>query len=147
MRLTVPSLSIAALCLLLLPGCLPTGHWIEGRWEFDEARTRSANDEILKGDSGPIFGTLKQLVGGAVEEAMTYWMEGTVIEFTGSEFRTLQGDAGQAVSYKIIEKPGPQTVVVQFEDGKIMTYHRDAPGLWFKPAKDLSLKVYLKPAS
>jgi len=147
MSRSTPFFALLWVSLSLLPGCLPTGHWLEGEWEFDEATTRTANNEIQEGDSSPVSGKLKRLLGGAVEEFMTGSLEGATIEFTGTEMRTFQGDTGKAVSYKIIEKPNPNTVVIQKEGGQIITYHRDGRHIWFKPTDELDLRIYLKPAS
>lgn len=132
---------------LLLSGCFLNKHWIEGKWQYDADRTRTTNKAMQGADSGPVLSSLKRLLGGAVEGVVTAGLEGATIEFTSTEIRTKQGDSGTAVPYKIIEKPDPDTVVIQKEGKKIETYHREGDGIWFKPADELDLKVYLKRAS
>lgn len=131
----------------ILNGCLPFGHWIQGKWQFDAERTKAANKATQQADSGPVVAGLKRLVGGAVEGVMTASLENAVIEVTATEIRTKQGDSGSSVPYKIIEKPDANTVVIQKEGKKIETYHRDGAGIWFKPAEGVDLKIYLKRAA
>ena len=132
---------------LLLNGCILGGHWIEGKWRYDAERTKAANTSTQQGDSGPVLSRLKGLLGGAVEGVMSASLENAVLEFTGTEIRTKQGDSGTSVPYKIIEKPDANTVVIQRQGNKIETYHRDGADIWFKPADALDVKVYLKRAS
>lgn len=154
----IPLASVPLLvATLLMSGCFLTRHWIEGKWRFDAERTKAANQAMQQGDSGPVMARLKTLVGGAVGGVVTASLENSVIEFTGTEMRTIQGDSGTSVPYKIIEKPDANTVVIQKEpppntvsseaSRKIVTYHRDGAGIWFKPTEGLDIKVYLKRAS
>lgn len=146
----IPASVLLLIGALLLNGCFLSRHWIEGKWQLDAERTRASNSSVQEEGSGPVIARLKRLVGGAVEGVMTASLEGAVIEFTSSEIRTIQGDAGTIVSnvpYKIIEKPDLNTVVIQKEGKRIETYHREGSVIWFKPAGELDLKVYLKRAS
>ncbi|MEM0968976.1 MAG: hypothetical protein AAGJ31_06490 [Verrucomicrobiota bacterium] len=138
---------LSTLCAVSFVGCLPLlSPWWEGKWVYDEETTKQVNDLAQEADSGRIVGGLRKLVGGALEEVATLSLDGAVIEMTGSEIRTFQDEAGHAVSYKVVEKPAADTVVLQKEGGEIVTYHREGAGIWFKPFKGRDLKVYLKPA-
>ena len=120
-----PLLQIAALIALslILTGC--GKDWIVGKWEFDEERTLEAMTPPKDPQQGQ--GLLSEVVSGLQR----------------GFFRTRDG-AGEAIGYKVIEKPNADRRMIQYDDGDIVTIERVEGGIRTLMSGDDKIWVYFR---
>jgi len=141
------SLVLVSLCL---SGC--AGNWLVGEWELDRDRTleemgAAEAKESEAEDAGA--GLLEGIVGGlqkGFSRVMLARFEGTEIHFTKTEIRRVRNGTGEAQTYRIIERPDPDTFLVKYADGDIATWNRVEDGVRLKLPGEADHWVYFQPA-
>lgn len=124
-------------CALLASFCLLLGgcgrNWLVGKWVVDHETTVanfSTGANAPAGTAGEGF--LKEIVAGLQKGASRLLLaqfEGVEVEFTATEMRRVRNGIGEAVGYKIIERPEAGRLVVQYDDDEIMTWSRSENGI------------------
>ncbi len=122
--------SLVFVCLLL-GGCGRS--WLVGKWVVDRETTVANFSSEAKAPAETAGeGFLKELVAGLQKGAsrlLVAQFEGVEIEFTPTEMRRIRNGVGEAIGYKIIERPEAGRLVVQYDDGEIMTWSRGENGI------------------
>jgi hypothetical protein len=126
-------LALALVLSLLLSGC--GRHWLVGKWTLD----REATVAGLSDDPSPARnageGFLKEVAAGLQKGVATLLLagfEGVEIEFTPTERRRHRQGGGDFEGYRIIERPAPDRVVLQFDGGQAETWAKAGGGIRLK---------------
>ncbi len=131
----------------VLSGC--GGNWLVGKWTLDKERTIEAmGQETTASQNEPGKGLLKDIVGGlqkGLSRVLLSQLEGTSIEFTNAEIRRISEGSGDAQDYEIIEKPDPDTYLVKYADGEIVTWSRVEGGIRLKMGGEPGAWIYFQP--
>ena len=141
-------LSLVLASAFLLSGC--GGSWFIGKWTLDRELTLSKISAPAEPGGSPGEGFLKDLVTGmqkGVSRLLLTQFEGVEIEFTPTELRRIRNGVGEAITYKVIERPDRATVVIQYEDGEIVTWNQVETGVRMKLPGALEQWVYFRPAN
>jgi len=118
---------------LLVSGC-SGGNWLIGKWELDKGKTMEAFaadkragriDGEPRNDLEKAVGGFFKAVGRGLTGALLDQFADSTVEFTRTEVRTIRSEKGSSRSYKIIDRPDSGTLVIQFSDGDITTWHRE----------------------
>ncbi len=139
------------LCLLLASTLFLTGcgrNWHLGKWTLDRELTLSMISTPQDSGRNPGEGFLKDIVSGlqkGLSRILLTQFEGVEIEFTPTEMRRVRNGVGEARGYHIIERPDTSTVVLQFDDGEIITWSKVSTGVRMKLPGDVEQWVYFKP--
>ncbi len=140
-----PLLQFAALIALslTLTGC--GKDWIVGKWEFDKERTLEAMTppKDPQQEQSLLSGVVSGLQKGLSQLLFTQ-LNGVVIEYTGDEMRRTKDGAGEAIGYKVIEKPNADTRMIQYDDGDIVTIEQVEGGIRTLMSGDDKIWVYFK---
>ncbi len=140
-----PLLQFAALIALslILTGC--GKDWIVGKWEFDKERTLEAMTPPKDPQQGQ--GLLSEVVSGlqkGLSQLLFTQFNGVIIEYTGDEMRRTKDGAGEAIGYKVIEKPNADRRMIQYADGDIVTIERVEGGIRTLRSGDDKVWVYFR---
>ena len=140
-----PLLQIAALIALslILTGC--GKEWLVGDWEFDKERTLEAMTPPK--DPQQDQGLLSEVVSGlqkGFSQLLFIQFNGVIIEYTGKEMRRTKDGAGEAIGYKVIEKPNADRRMIQYDDGDIVTIERVEGGIRMLMSGDDKIWVYFR---
>jgi hypothetical protein len=141
-------LSLVLASAFLLSGC--GGSWFIGKWTLDRELTLSKISAPAEPGGSPGEGFLKDLVTGmqkGVSRLLLTQFEGVEIEFTPTELRRIRNGVGEAITYKVIERPDRATVVIQYEDGEIVTWNQVETGVRMKLPGALEQWVYFRPVN
>ena len=141
-------LSLVLASAFLLSGC--GGSWFIGKWTLDRELTLSKISAPAEPGGSPGEGFLKDLVTGmqkGVSRLLLTQLEGVEIEFTPTELRRIRNGVGEAITYKVIERPDRATVVIQYEDGEIVTWNQVETGVRMKLPGALEQWVYFRPVN
>ena len=141
-------LSLVLASAFLLSGC--GGSWFIGKWTLDRELTLSKISAPAEPGGSPGEGFLKDLVTGmqkGVSRLLLTQFEGVEIEFTPTELRRIRNGVGEAITYKVIERPDRATVVIQYEDGEIVTWNQVETGVRMKLPGALVQWVYFRPVN
>ena len=141
-------LSLVLASGFLLSGC--GGSWFIGKWTLDRELTLSKISAPAEPGGSPGEGFLKDLVTGmqkGVSRLLLTQFEGVEIEFTPTELRRIRNGVGEAITYKVIERPDRATVVIQYEDGEIVTWNQVETGVRMKLPGALEQWVYFRPVN
>lgn len=141
-------LSLVLASAFLLSGC--GGSWFVGKWTLDRELTLSKISAPAEPGGSPGEGFLKDLVTGmqkGVSRLLLTQFEGVEIEFTPTELRRIRNGVGEAITYKVIERPDRATVVIQYEDGEIVTWNQVETGVRMKLPGALEQWVYFRPVN
>ena len=141
-------LSLVLASAFLLSGC--GGSWFIGKWTLDRELTLSKISAPAEPGGSPGEGFLKDLVTGmqkGVSRLLLTQFEGVEIEFTPTELRRIRNGVGEAITYKVIERPDRVTVVIQYEDGEIVTWNQVETGVRMKLPGALEQWVYFRPVN
>lgn len=123
-------LNCLLLAAVLLSGC--GRNFLVGKWELDRETTIAMLTEGRPAGDNPGEGFLKELVSGlqkGVSHLILAQFEGEEIEFTANEMRRVRNGMGEATAYRIIERPEPGRVVIQYANDEIMTWSRSESGI------------------
>ena len=141
-------LSLVLASAFLLSGC--GGSWFIGKWTLDRELTLSKISAPAEPGGSPGEGFLKDLVTGmqkGVSRLLLTQFEGVEIEFTPTELRRIRNGVGEAITYKVIERPDRATVVIQYEDGEIVTWNQVETGVRMKLPGAIEQWVYFRPVN
>ena len=141
-------LSLVLASAFLLSGC--GGSWFIGKWTLDRELNLSKISAPAEPGGSPGEGFLKDLVTGmqkGVSRLLLTQFEGVEIEFTPTELRRIRNGVGEAITYKVIERPDRATVVIQYEDGEIVTWNQVETGVRMKLPGALEQWVYFRPVN
>lgn len=141
-------LSLVLASAFLLSGCGES--WFIGKWTLDRELTLSKISAPAEPGGSPGEGFLKDLVTGmqkGVSRLLLTQFEGVEIEFTPTELRRIRNGVGEAITYKVIERPDRATVVIQYEDGEIVTWNQVETGVRMKLPGALEQWVYFRPVN
>ena len=141
-------LSLVLASAFLLSGC--GWSWFIGKWTLDRELTLSKISAPAEPGGSPGEGFLKDLVTGmqkGVSRLLLTQFEGVEIEFTPTELRRIRNGIGEAITYKVIERPDRATVVIQYEDGEIVTWNQVETGVRMKLPGALEQWVYFRPVN
>ncbi len=123
-------------------------NFLVGKWVLDRETTIAhLTAGKAKGDT-PGEGFLKELVSGlqkGVSHLILAQFEGEEIEFTATEMRRIRNGVGEATAYKIIERPEPGQVVVQYANDEIMTWSRSEKGIRMRLPGEEEHWIHFKP--
>lgn len=131
---------------VLLSGC--GGNFLVGKWTLDRETTVAALTPAAPEPTTPEKGFLKEVVSGlqkGLSRLLLTQFEGVEIEFTTSEMRRVRNGVGEAMAYKIIEKPGGGRLVLQYADGEIATWAKAETGVKMRLPGEEESWVYFKP--
>ncbi len=139
------------LCVLLVFSAMLSGccrDWLVGKWTLDKELTLSMISTPSDSGRNPGEGFLKDIVSGiqkGLSRVLMTQFEGTEIEFTGTEMRRVRNGVGEAKAYRVIERPDSGTVLLQFDDGEIVTWSRSESGVRMKLPGEVEQWVYFRP--
>ncbi|MEC5128965.1 hypothetical protein VSU19_19540 [Verrucomicrobiales bacterium BCK34] len=141
------SCSLLAAITLSLTGC--GGDWFVGKWAFDKETTMAQVQSKSPVQGQEEGGLLKDVLSGlqkGISQVVLSQFEGFTLEFTSTEMRRIKEGSGVAQTYKVIEKPTPDTRVIQYEDGEINTLIRTEKGMKTQVPGSEDLWMHFKPA-
>lgn len=136
----------------LFSGCTG-GNFLVGKWAFDRERTleeitgSTAGGQETQEDSGG--GLLRGIVGGlqkGLSMVVVSQMEGLELQFTRTDVRRIRHGSGESQGYRIIERVSPDTYLVEYDDGEIVTWARTDSGIRMKLGAEEEVWVHFRPA-
>ena len=92
-------------------------------------------------------GLLSEVVSGlqkGLSQLLFTQFNGVIIEYTGNEMRRTKDGAGEAIGYKVIEKPNADRRMIQYADGDIVTIERVEGGIRTLMSGDDKVWVYFR---
>ncbi len=140
-----PLLQFVALIALSLTLTSCGKDWLVGKWEFDKERTleEMTPPKEPEQEQGLLSGVMSGLQKGLSQLLFTQLSDVTM-EFTGKEMRRTKDGSGEAIGYKVIEEPDPDTRMIQYDDGDIITVERVEGGIRTLMSGEHKVWVYFK---
>lgn len=146
--LRVSTLFIILSALTIFSGCSKKGsdNWLIGKWAYDEEATKANLPPNIKASGVPDM--MAEKMGKELVTKLMAQMNNVKFNITSDKLTSISGaGAGKSTTYKIIDRPDANTIVVESKDGEVSTFTKSGKYICISSTGAVQFKMYFKPTN
>jgi len=121
-------------------------NWLIGEWAFDSEATKANLPADNRAQGVP--DNVSQQMGSQLTTQLMNKVNNCKLHITAEKITSILGNGtGESSTYKIIERPDANTMVVEGKDGEVSTFTKSGKYICMPTKGAVQFKMYFKPVN